>query len=511
MPPLMATRGDHDVPMTIVLMTQAGIYKLGAQVITCDTIKPDGQVIHDSTAAHYIATDSGFTYTLPPEAYEVAGKLTLGFSFSGGDSTSQFELTVLPRPGENIVSNSYVTQIDELLVTARDYVNAIGNANKTAVDYVNAHKAESLETIDADVTAVDDYKTTTTGKMDASLGVVTTAQSTQTEAMAKSAKAVADTATTETNAIKQSAADTATAATNAQTTINTAASDATISAANVAAIEKTTQGNLDGVIEDLKSDYQEQIKQAKADWSEALGVINQNATDASKKATDAINAAYQAKVDEITADWQKQIDALKKTLTSQMADVTAKLTQAADTDVPALVKQLADLKTQADTIQEQTADSLSGVILANGTALTVTNRTVTLPDFQTADQVSTAVAAGGKTKTVSLNAGTPVAPDATGNIDLTVPIQSLDGYAKTSDIPDVSGFIKVADADGKYVLTANLAAAIAQALTDAGAVTEANLDDKLYAWKAKAFPVMTNAQFTGLTAVDDRNNYMLTD
>lgn len=169
------------------------------------------------------------------------------------------------------------------------------------------------------------------------------------------------------------------------------------------------------------------------------------------------------------------------------------------------------------------------------------------------------LAAGGKVQTATVNGGAVISPDTNGNLPITVAMPNLAPYETTAALnTTLASYAKSSDVDTKigaidltpyattsamnaaitaakpnltpyattqamntaigaipkpdmtqYVKLSDLPAAVASALTAAGAVTAANFDDMAYTWKAKAFLNQTQAVFNALPSVDKRNDYRI--
>lgn len=74
------------------------------------------------------------------------------------------------------------------------------------------------------------------------------------------------------------------------------------------------------------------------------------------------------------------------------------------------------------------------------------------------DKLASAMADGGKTKSISVNGGDKVTPDETGNIDITVTEPDLSVYAKTADVnTELATKANTTDVDSKLATKANSA------------------------------------------------------
>lgn len=88
--------------------------------------------------------------------------------------------------------------------------------------------------------------------------------------------------------------------------------------------------------------------------------------------------------------------------------------------------------------------------------------------------IDSKLAEAGKVKTISLNGGDKVAPDDSGNIDVTVPKPDLSGYATSNDLSEMVQAVnqgyddvsKKVDAAQKTADTAQTAATTAQSAAD---------------------------------------------
>lgn len=368
-PPLRATRGDHDVPLTVVLTANGENYDLGDQTVTCITQKPDGQIIQDDNEAHYKSNLGGFIYTPPAETYQVAGRMTLGFSFSGGDSSAQFELVVLPRPGEGL-SSSYIPEIDKILSAAVEATNGIKSADAETAAFII--KAKEQAEANSEVIA----------------GHV------------KNAK----------EAVDQIKAD-------GNTAITKVCEDA-------GKVITDFVGQTKEALEKLEQDKQTALTDLETKKSAALAAIQSEGKAAGDAAIKAVQEDWNAKKKGIEADWNTQVAALKQTLTDQMQDIQTTMDKAEKEDIPALNDKLDELRRAVDELNANSALALTGIKLHDGTDLVKDGGIVKLPDFATKGELSEA----GKVKTVNGKQ-----PDADGNIQLVIPEPDLTPFLKADD------------------------------------------------------------------------------
>ncbi len=496
--PLFASRGDKGIPLKVLINSGGNAQSMTGWTAQFNMAKPSGhEIIVDDNQANYQMTDTGFTYTMPEQAYQVSGKTTFNFTLTSPDgvqdSTEMVDFTILPTPTDQLVNSSYIPQIDKVLEAAKETYNEVGLAAKTASDFVAQQKAAALTAIsDAQKSALqamaDTGDTVTaeankqkTAMQQSAAGVATSAE-TQTKAMAQSAADVATAAKTQTEAMqasadaakqsaddagasataaKQSASDAAQAVIDAGTKASDQITDlladikksgddaaAKVAGDGTAAVGKVTKDGADAVAT-LKQQATTQAKAAQAaldqlkqDKEEALKLIASDGESASAAEVGKMQAAYDTKAKDIDAQWATD----RQSLLDEATTLKTTLDGMRDTDLPAMTKQIADTQALIDKLTASEALAVTSIKQADGTALTATAGVVTLPDYAlanavpsldgylTADVASKTYA----TKTDMANAGkvktvAGVAPDAAGNVSL-----------------DMSKYLLATDATTKY-------------------------------------------------------------
>lgn len=167
--------------------------------------------------------------------------------------------------------------------------------------------------------------------------------------------------------------------------------------------------------------YNDKFIEIGNDWSKQSGDIDkaykkqfddnqQAANEAKDAAIKSINQAWQAQQEQLTQD----MAAFKEGLQKSVQQASDNITEINETEIPTIK---ATLKTVSDHISDFNSEDF-----------------VKKADIYSKQEIDDKLAAAGKVKTVSLNGGDKVAPDDSGNIDVTVPKPDLSGYAQTADI-----------------------------------------------------------------------------
>lgn len=226
-------------------------------------------------------------------------------------------------------------------------------------------------------------------------------------------------------------------------------------------------------IKKAASDQQDTIKQAAETQSKQI-------QDAADKQNSDNQTAWNTEKQSLIDDWNKTQQGFNTTLDglkTTVANLQATVDQLNKTDLPdaqskmdAIKKQIADAKADFDSVdfsqyvkntdfeayKKQAAQDIANagkVKTVDGVAPDDSGNVAT--GRYTNDQIDQKLSQAGKLKTVSLNGGTPISPDANGNADLTVPKPDLSKYATTDNLSAVN----VTAEDAKSTATEAKAAA----------------------------------------------------
>ena len=144
------------------------------------------------------------------------------------------------------------------------------------------------------------------------------------------------------------------------------------------------------------------------------------------------NDAYKAQRDQLASDfanWQKtEHDSFVKTL----ADIQTHIDQLQNTDLPGMDVKVKDLQAK---IAQAEQDAQNATAKFNSIDITKYELKSDLAnDYYNKAQADSLLAQAGKLKSVSVNGGSKVQPDSSGNADLTIPKQDMSDYYTKTDI-----------------------------------------------------------------------------
>lgn len=188
----------------------------------------------------------------------------------------------------------------------------------------------------------------------------------------------------------------------------------------------------------LETEFNNTLTGLKTEWANKLSEIERKETELKTKA------------DEISTGLNASNTTLNN-LNTDINDAKTKLDSIksglSNVDFNSITQNASEAKTKAEAAKAE-ADSTSQALAP------IQNK---LSGIDDGTKVIDLINQTGKVKTVSLNSGTKIDPDISGNIDLSVPNPDLSGYAKKTDIPqapDLSGYAKKTDLDLKADKTA---------------------------------------------------------
>lgn len=188
----------------------------------------------------------------------------------------------------------------------------------------------------------------------------------------------------------------------------------------------------------LETEFNNTLTGLKIEWANKLSEIERKETELKTKA------------DEISTGLNASNTTLNN-LNTDINDAKTKLDSIksglSHVDFNSITQNASEAKTKAEAAKAE-ADSTSQALAP------IQNK---LSGIDDGTKVIDLINQTGKVKTVSLNGGTKLDPDISGNIDLSVPNPDLSGYAKKTDIPqapDLSGYAKKTDLDLKADKTA---------------------------------------------------------
>lgn len=188
----------------------------------------------------------------------------------------------------------------------------------------------------------------------------------------------------------------------------------------------------------LETEFNNTLTSLKTEWANKLSEIERKETELKTKA------------DEISTGLNASNTTLNN-LNTDINDAKTKLDSIksglSHVDFNSITQNASEAKTKAEAAKAE-ADSTSQALAP------IQNK---LSGIDDGTKVIDLINQTGKVKTVSLNGGTKLDPDISGNIDLSVPNPDLSGYAKKTDIPqapDLSVYAKKTDLDLKADKTA---------------------------------------------------------
>lgn len=413
-------------------------------------LKPDRQYIDIKGAATF--ADGQFAYPYPDEAAQSPGALTGFFYVTDGNkviaSTQKFVLTVAPVFADDTKSNSYVQTWDAIFkqitdaltasLASRDALDQLAQSGKAVID---AKIAELTKTVnDWTSKTLADLTTALAAKQAAldQLNKDSTATYNQIKTFYETQKA--EWTATKTNYDNEAQTQRDGFATSFTEQLKTALDKVTADAqAQRTALEKQFS---DTFLKGLQADFDA----LKAQWTTSLSDL--------QKALDTATAAQTGLDTRITTAQTTLDGILDKVQSIDPEQIDAKIKAAKDAAAAAQAT-ANDAKTGVGTINVKLGvvpdgSTIMEEIAKGGKVQTVNNNA---PDAQ--GNVSIAIpSVAGMVKSATINGGTIVKADDTGNLALTVPN------------PDLSGFVTKTDLDDRKYYTADqVAAAINTALT----------------------------------------------
>lgn len=232
----------------------------------------------------------------------------------------------------------------------------------------------------------------------------------------------------------------------------------------------------------LNDDYENFKTGLEASWNTKSGQLE---TDWTTKRTQ-LEADWTAKVTQLETEFNNTLTSLKTEWANKLSEIERKETElktkadeistglnASNTTLNNLNTDINDAKTKLDSIKsglshvdfnsitqnasEAKTKAEAAKAEADSTSQALAPIQNKLSGIDDGTKVIDLINQTGKVKTVSLNGGTKLDPDISGNIDLSVPNPDLSGYAKKTDIPqapDLSGYAKKTDLDLKADKTA---------------------------------------------------------
>lgn len=186
--------------------------------------------------------------------------------------------------------------------------------------------------------------------------------------------------------------------------------------AQIEAANNAAKDQRDSEASTFNSTLQDQIKQIQDQRDAAI----QQANDAYQQQRNDLQTAFNQWQADNKAQWEQTL-----------SNIQQHVDQLQNTDLPGMDQKVADLKEQLEQAEKDAADATAKF---NSIDITKYEQIADLKanyyDKPTVDQK---LSQAGKLKTVSLNKGMPVQPDANGNADLTVPQPDLSAYETKDD------------------------------------------------------------------------------
>lgn len=171
------------------------------------------------------------------------------------------------------------------------------------------------------------------------------------------------------------------------------------------------------------ADYQSKLSTLQTQWNNELKTISGKATNDTTAAVNSINQKYADDFAKLKANFTSWQTTFEKTTTDDVNNILAQVKQNG-TDISAVQKQVTDTLQKMDTLK-QSFDKYDFTKF-------VTNDQIA--NYYTKDQVDAKLADAGKVKTASINGGTKITPDDSGNLALTVPNPDLSNYPTKTDL-----------------------------------------------------------------------------
>lgn len=392
-------------------------------------LKPDGQVI-DVYGERFEQNGSVFELSLPDELTEIPATAMTAHIYCKNDevlySSSTFTFVVEAKFGLNSASNSYVTEINTIMVNGKAIITGMQNLTNQLQAMISDASTKILQ-VTTDLTAqVKDWTSKTLADL--------------TKALADKQAALGQLNADYTAKLQAIATEWTTAKTGYD-------SQATVAMTKVADDAKAQRDALEAQFTGtFLAGLRAEFDTLKAQWTTRLADLQQALNTAKTDQTALRTAIDQA---------QKDIQAVNDKIAAIDPDAINAGIKAAKDAAAAAQATANDAKTGVGTINTKLGvvpdgSTIMAEIAKGGKVQTVNNNA---PDAQ--GNVSIAIpSVAGMVKSATINGGSVVQADASGNLALTVPD------------PDLSGFVTKTDLDGRKYYTADqVQAAINTALT----------------------------------------------
>lgn len=493
LPEIRMRQGDKGYHLAFALDANFQQYNPSADTLGFKMLKTDGQMI-DMFGEGFKQTADGWDMALPNEVAQSPTPGLLAHIYVRSDgidySTSSITFYILPEYGKEAESNSYVTAINEIMNQANTVIKNLESWANKAGDIANAAQGAIDAKIAEMSQQVTNWTTTTLANLTKALSDKQAALDKLNVDYSTGVANINAKLVTINEDWASRAAGYDTAASGQRTEIKASADTALAKVAADAKDQRdvlTTQFN-DTFLTGLNADFEALKKQ----WTASLADLQAALTKAQ---------GNQADLDERIKTAQATLDA-----------ITAKI-QTIDPDAinAAILKaqQTAnDAKTAAATAQTAADGAKADAKTANDGVTTINGKIGTVP---AGSNIMAEIAKGGKVQSVN---GT--APDAKGNVTIALP--SVAGMVKSATI---NGGTKVtADASGNLPLTvpdpdlspydtaAQAAVKVSQAKADAISAAKQETTNQVTASRNSTVWTGTQAQYDALTPAQ-RSQYLI--
>lgn len=399
-----------------VIVTDANnsAYDLTGKSITFSENKEGGKIVSDNESSHFSVTDAKagrFTYTLASAVYAASGTAWFDITNATGsviDTTKSFDIDVIEDESIHINNDNYVSNLQAFQTHYQGVIQKSKQDSEALLAKINSDLSQALA--DNNKKAAD----------------ALTDQQTKLQTIINALNKIETDFNNEINNGKQSITDIQNAWKKQTADIQAAAdSQASEIKSDADAQKQAIQAAADKQLQDNKSANDAEINQVKADAKAAIDKVNTDEQAAIKAVNDARDKAIQ----QATIDFSNKLNSIQSDYNSWKASTASDFQKQLDK----LSGELSDDEAAQAKLKAAIDAAQSAISKIKDIDFTQFAHKSDLQNYYTKTEVDTKLADAGKLKTVSVNGGTKVGPDATGNANISVPSPDLSSLETKAD------------------------------------------------------------------------------